>query len=56
MDDAEYATSAAKKLKVYEKNGIFPGKNLIITMESQEEPLSSQTIEQIIKAYLKSSL
>ncbi len=56
IDKSDYATNAASKLRLYAENGIFPGKNLIITMESQEEPLSSQTIEQIIKAYLKSSL
>lgn len=56
IDKADYATNAAGKLRLYAENGILPGRNLIITMESQEEPLSSQTIDQMIKAYLKSSL
>lgn len=53
MDDAEYATRAIQKISLYSANGYFPGKNLIITMESKQAPLSSQEISQIIKEYLK---
>jgi hypothetical protein len=52
MDDAEYASSAAQKLKLYERNGIFPGKNLIISMESSTSPLSSNLVEKAAKQYL----
>lgn len=53
MDDAEYAERAVQKLSLYSANGYFPGKNLIITMESKSAPLSSQEINRIINEYLK---
>ncbi|MCR4579418.1 MAG: hypothetical protein K5681_03625 [Treponema sp.] len=53
MDDADYATKAAEKLMIYQENGFFPGKNLIITMESNVRPLSTKDIKKVIEAYLK---
>ena len=52
MDSPEYAKNAAGKLRLFTENGIFPGRNLIITMETQTEPLSTQTIDLTIKQYL----
>ena len=52
MDDAEYAASAAQKLKLYEKNEIYPGKNLIISMETSASPLSPKRVEKTAKQYL----
>ncbi len=52
MDDADYATNAAGKLLLYAENGIFPGHNLIITMETQKEPLNTKLIEKIIREFL----
>lgn len=52
MDDPDYSNNAAGKLRLYTENGILPGRNLIITMETQSEPLSSRTIEQIITSFL----
>lgn len=53
MDDAEYAARAAEKLALYSANGYFPGKNLIITMESKSAPISSLEINRVINEYLK---
>lgn len=53
MDDPDYAGQAVQKLELYAANGYFPGKNLIITMESKSEPLSSFEIKRIINAYSK---
>ena len=53
MDDAEYSATAVRKLALYEKNGIFPGKNLIISMESSEKPASARQIERLAAQYLK---
>ena len=53
MDDAEYAARAVEKLALYSANGYFPGKNLIITMESKSAPISSREINRIINEYLK---
>ena len=52
MDDANYATNAAGKLRLYAENGIFPGRNLIITMETQKEPLNTKLLEKIIREFL----
>ena len=52
MDDAEYASSTAQKLKLYEKNSIFPGKNLIISMETSASPINSKQVEKTAKQYL----
>lgn len=53
MDDPDYASRAAEKLRLYAENGFFPGKNLIITMETTKQQLSSKMLREVIKAYLK---
>ena len=53
MDDANYAIQATEKLNLYAQNGFYPGKNLIITMETQNKPLSSKMIKGVIGEYLK---
>lgn len=52
MDNADYSYNAFKKIEKYENNGIFLGKNLIISAESSEEPLNVKTIQQLIDTYL----
>ncbi len=52
LDDSDYARSAVDKLFHYQKSGYFPGKNLIISTESRDLPLSSKQVEQIAKEYL----
>lgn len=52
MDDPEYAIRAAEKIQLYQENGFFPGKNLIITMETSKKPLSSRGLKNLIKEYL----
>ena len=53
MDDPEYAARATEKLGLYAENGFFPGKNLIITMETSAKPLSSKLLKSVIQTYLK---
>ena len=53
MDDPDYAKRAAEKIQLYQENGFFPGKNLIITMETSKKPLSSKVLKGIIKEFLK---
>ena len=53
MDDPDYASSTAEKLRLYAENGFFPGKNLIITMETSKKQLSSKMLKEIIRTYLK---
>ena len=52
MDNLEYAQKAAGKLRLYAENNIIPGQNLIITMETQAEPLVTQFVERLIKTFL----
>lgn len=52
MDNPDYANRTASKLKAFNENKIFPGKNLIITMETAENQLSSQQVENLIMEYL----
>ena len=52
MDDPDYTENAVSKVKLYNENGIFPGINLIITMETQSRQISTQQIERLINAYL----
>lgn len=53
MDDPEYAARATEKIGLYAENGFFPGKNLIITMETSAKPLSSKLLKSVIQTYLK---
>lgn len=53
MDDVEYAAASVRKLAFYEKNGIFPGKNLIISTETSELPVNTRQIEKLAMQYLK---
>lgn len=52
MDDPEYSAKVTEKLNAYQKSGWFPGKNLIISMETPAQPLKSKRVEEIIKNYL----
>ena len=52
MDDPDYSKNAAGKLRLYIENGILPGRNLIITMETQREPLSTRSLEKLIEGFL----
>lgn len=54
MDDPAYAQKATAKLRLYEENGILPGRNLLLTMETQTEPLSARAVEKIISEFLSS--
>lgn len=52
MDDREYAEKTIKKIENYEKNGIFPGKNLIMTFETKQHPLSMRIVSENIEEFL----
>lgn len=52
MDNSEYSEHAVQKLRLYEQNGIIPGKNLIITMETSTIPINTKQIELLAKSYL----
>lgn len=52
MDNEEYAQNAVKKQSLYIKNDYIPGKNLILTMETQDSPINTKILEKIIQEYL----
>lgn len=52
MDDPEYAQNAVSKIQDYQKNGYFPGKNLITTFETKSTPICTKQIDQIAREYL----
>ena len=53
MDDSDYVHKAMDKLDIYERNGIFPGKRLIISRETTEKPLNVKTIQKLAEEYLR---
>lgn len=52
MDDKQYCEKAIRKIETMEKNHIFPGKQLIITYETQRHPLNARVIELLIQEHL----
>ena len=53
MDDPDYARNAMDKLDIYERNGFFLGKRLIISRETDEKPLNAKTIRNLAEEYLR---
>lgn len=52
VDDPAYARNMVKKIQAYENNGVFQGKNLILTYETEQTILNTRKIEQLAKRYL----
>ena len=53
MDDFLYRQNTGSKLQTYCVNKILPNVNLIVTFETQDSPLSSQEVQEIIEHYFK---
>lgn len=51
MDDPDYANNAVRKISAYIENGYLPGRDLILTFETQNVPLNTLVIGELIKAY-----
>lgn len=51
MDDSTYCQNALKKMRLYEENDIFPGINLILTMETSGIPINLAVIRNMIEKY-----
>lgn len=52
MDDPDYVKKTLKKLQDYTESGYIIGKNLIVTFESGEVPLSTKIVKKLIEEYL----
>ncbi len=51
MDDRDYAKHAITRCYEYTQSGIMLGRNLIITEETSAQPLGTDVIKAVIKAY-----
>lgn len=49
MDDLGYVEKAIRKIRLYERNGYFLGKQLLITYETAQEPFDSRIFENMLK-------
>ena len=52
MDNADYAKAAIQKIELYEKNGIFPGENLILTFETSTSGINMELVRKQVQKYL----
>ena len=48
MDNPSYCQKAIQKLHTYGRNGIYPGKNLIVTFETIQTPLDMRWVEKML--------
>ena len=49
LEDEEYRRGCLNKLDEYRENGIYPGKNLILTYETSDNPLDIKGIKEMFK-------
>ena len=52
MDDPDYSKKLVRRLSLYARKNILPGKNLILTMETTDQPLNIKDLEKIISCFL----
>ena len=52
MDDEKYCLTSQLKLEKYSQKGLVPGKNLILSFEGSQRPISTEYIDYLIKSYL----
>lgn len=53
MDNPEYAEKVVRKISEYMKNGLFPGRDLIISYETSSFPMNTKDIQSMIDHYLR---
>lgn len=51
MDDPGYCSDTLLKIRSYEDSGLFPGTDLILTMETGSMPINLSVIKRIIRQY-----
>ncbi|MBQ3390514.1 MAG: hypothetical protein IJG57_05540 [Firmicutes bacterium] len=51
MDDPEYSEKAVRKINAYQAAGYYPGEDLIITMETKNQPLDVRLVKKLIEKY-----
>lgn len=53
MDDPEYVRAMIRKVDTYVQHGIMPGRDLLLTYESQSMSLNMRTVEAMLQYYLQ---
>lgn len=53
MDDEKYRNNNLQKIEEYQKNGVYPGENLILTFETNEKPISTAHLRALIEHCFK---
>lgn len=53
MSEPAYAEKNIRKIEEYERNGLVPGKNLILTFETNQKILDSRLFKDIVQPYLE---
>ena len=51
MDKPEYVERNIRKLQDYERSGIFIGKNLLLTYETEKNPLDLNLVDKMLDSY-----
>ena len=51
LDDSNYVDHSFRKIAIYEKNGLIPGENLILSFESASAPLDILLLKQLIQKF-----
>lgn len=52
MDNPEYSKKAIQKLETYARNGIYIGKNLLVTFETLRRPIDMKIVEQMLMEFI----
>lgn len=52
LSSPSYLEKAYQKVKLYEENRIYPGKELILLGETEKSPLDTVHMERVLRAYL----
>lgn len=52
MDNPEYVENALKRIELYEKNGIYPGDELLFSWETSTVPVNMKIVEGMMKKFL----
>ena len=56
LDDPSYINRTTRKLNIFIKNGWIPGRNLILTAETEQFPLDIRQVEELVKFHLLPSI
>ena len=53
LDDEDYRGQALRKLNEYRRSGIFPGKNLLFSYETEDIPLDIKGVREMLKVIFR---